>query len=230
MGAIEGLHRQQTLKTWFGRLRNCYQTRVAARNKQQLLTDYYELKSTEMLYRKYFWRLRLFGLHSRAEKFHYSQLSRKTVQGLQLNFIRWTNILNKLDDLLAEKQAKCMHKVLSVLGRALNKRRKAEAFRRSYLQKSYLGMWLQSIVTVHLRNTSKATHYRNTSLKYKAMFALTSQVELSKKMLDVVRMRLRHLLQRWCTHHRATVYRQELELELKAKIFRELKLMVYTRR
>lgn len=37
------------------------------------------------------------------------------------------------------------------------------------IQKSYLGIWLQCIVTVHLRDTSKATHYRNTSLKYKAM-------------------------------------------------------------
>lgn len=185
-----------------------------------MIDDYYELKSTEVLYREYFWRIRLFGLIGRADKYHSRELYRKVFQGLQLNFIARTNQQIKFEEFIAKREQKATRKVWSILGRALKKLQKSNSFRRLHLQRKYLGAWLQSVVTTHLKNISRAAHYHSTNLKYKAIFALTDRVELGKKMLNVVRIKLKGYLHRWVCLHRVFVANHERELTIKAKVFR----------
>lgn len=52
-----------------------------------MVTDYYELKTTEILYRKYFDRMKLFHLLSKADKIRNESLLSKSLQGFQLNYI-----------------------------------------------------------------------------------------------------------------------------------------------
>jgi hypothetical protein len=72
---------------WFRKMKDAFQGKVANRNKKQIIEDYYELKSAEILYRKYFSKIKLYGRIYKAEKYYAHLLIRRVFQALQLNYI-----------------------------------------------------------------------------------------------------------------------------------------------